>query len=137
MTAKEVRTSFSNCIESGEDWPPSLSTFVNGKIDFNAALSRFKARKPQGRREAWVYENGGYQLRRSTSEKELSLYKRLFAEATQLEKSGDLILNSERLKELPVNSVKNINDKAREEYEQKHGKKLNPRIARILREKKL
>ena len=37
---------------------------------------------------------------------------------------------------LAANSVKNLNDLKREEYESKHGKALNPRIQQILDSKK-
>ena len=60
------------------------------------------------------------------------MHKKFLQEAIKKEQRGDLKLNEEMLKALPVNSVKNDNDLAREAYEQRNGKKLNPRIAKIL-----
>lgn len=64
------------------------------------------------------------------------MHKKFMQEAIEKEKRGTLKTNDDMLKALPTNSVKNDNDLAREEYEQRNGKKLNPRIEEILRSKK-
>lgn len=93
---------------------------------------RCLAKKPEGRIEQWVSENAGFNIRTASHENAERLHKKFMKEAMQKEQRGELKLNSEMLKALPPNSVKNTNDLAREEYEQKHGKQLHPRIAKIL-----
>lgn len=88
---------------------------------------------PQGKVEQWVYENAGWNIRTAAHDKAERMHKKFMQEAIEKEKRGTLKTNDDMLKALPVNSVKNDNDLAREEYEQRNGKKLNPRIEEILR----
>lgn len=135
MTVEQIRASISKFLLSGNAWPPSLPEFIGGgtdEVDFHAAFMRCLNREPQGCAEQWVYENASFNIRTASHENAERMHKKFLQEAIKKEQRGDLKLNEEMLKALPVNSVKNDNDLAREAYEQRNGKKLNPRIAKIL-----
>lgn len=135
MTVEQIRTSVSKFLLSGNGWPPSLPEFIAGgseEVDFHAAFMRCLNKEPQGRAEQWVYENAGWNIRTASHEKAERMHKKFLQEAIEKEQRGDLQLNEEMLKALPVNSVKNDNDLAREDYEQRKGKALHPRIAKII-----
>ncbi|CAL9959668.1 hypothetical protein VPHK250G1_0045 [Vibrio phage K250 g1] len=101
------------------------------------AYSRMIAKEPEGRIEQWVYEKAAFNLRRESDAIARRNHKRFMKEAIELERLGKLKLNEEMLKALPPNSVINANDLARQEFEQKNGRSLNPRIQAILDAKKL
>lgn len=127
-------------IRSGNKWAPDLADFLalihgHTDIDYHAAFMRCLNKEPQGRVERWVYENAGYNIRTASHEAAERMHKKFMKEAIQKEQQGKLVLNDDRLKALPPNSVKNTNDIAREKYEQEHGKSLHPRIAKILGKK--
>lgn len=140
LTGDQLRKGVERCKEqifSGNPWAPDLADFLaliygQTDVDYHSAFMRCLAKKPEGRAERWVYENAGYNIRTVSHESAERMHKKLMKEAIAKEQRGELKLNDEMLKALPVNSVKNLNDLKREEYEQKHGKKLNPRIASIL-----
>lgn len=128
-------------IRRGDQWPPDLSGFLalihgHDEINFDMAYSRMIAKAPEGRVEQWVYEKAAFNIRRESDVIARRSHKRFMKEAMELERLGKLELNEDMLKALPPNSVKNMNDLAREEYEEKHGKGLNPRIQAILDAKK-
>lgn len=138
MTIQQIRTSVSKSLTEGNGWPPSLPEFINlgyEQIDYHAAFMRCLAKKPEGRVEQWVYENAGYNIRVSSHEAAERLHKKFMNEGIEKEKRGELELQDDMLVALSVNSVKNMNDLKREEYEASHGKVLNPRIAKILERK--
>lgn len=125
-------------IRSGNAWAPDLADFLalihgQSEVDYHAAFMRCLAKAPEGRVEQWVYENAGYNIRVSSHESAERMHKKFMKEALMKERRGELRLNSEMLKALPPNSVKNTNDLARERYTSQHGNKLHPRIAKILK----
>lgn len=140
LTGQQLRKGVDKCKEqifSGNAWAPDLADFLalihgHTDIDYHAAFMRCLNKEPEGRVEQWVYENAGYNIRTASHEAAERMHKKFMKEAIQKEQQGKLVLNEDRLKALPPNSVKNINDVAREKYEQEHGKELNPRIKRIL-----
>lgn len=143
LTNDQIKKGIDKCKEkifSGNAWPPDLSEFmalVYGmtESDYDAAYFRCLNKEPQGRVEQWVYEKASYNIRTASDDKARQLHKRFMKQAETLDREGKLRVNEDELKALPPNSVKNLNDLKREEYEQKHGKQLNPRIARILSSK--
>ncbi|CAM0019413.1 hypothetical protein VPHD171_0044 [Vibrio phage D171] len=129
-------------IRRGDQWPPDLSGFLalihgQDETNFDMAYSRMIAKEPEGRIEQWVYEKAAFNLRRESDVIARRNHKRFMKEAIELERLGKLKLNEEMLKALPPNSVINANDLARQEFEQKNGRSLNPRIQAILDAKKL
>lgn len=143
LTDEQIRKGIIACrdkIRKGDQWPPDLSEFLalihgHTDIDYHAAFIRCLNKEPQGRIEQWVYENAGWNIRTSAHDKAERMHKKFIQEAIEREKRGTLKTNDDILKALPVNSVKNDNDIAIERYEEKHGKKIHPRIERILRSK--
>ena len=138
MTVEQIRISTSKCLLEGNGWPPSLPEFIakgNDEIDYHAAFQRCLAKNPLGRAEQWVYENMGYNIRVSSHEVAERMHKKALKNAIEKESRGELQLNDDVLKALPVNSVKNMNDLKREEYQSEH-KELHPRIKQILESKK-
>lgn len=140
LSGEQLRKGVNKCKEqifNGNAWAPDLADFlalIHGQtdVDYHAAFMRCLSKTPEGRVEQWVYENAGYNIRVSSHEAAERMHKKFMKEALMKEQRGELKLNSEMLKALPPNSVKNTNDLAREEYEQKYGKQLHPRIAKIL-----
>lgn len=127
-------------IRRGDQWPPDLSGFLSlihghDEINFDMAYSRMIAKEPEGRVEQWVYEKAAFNIRRESDVIARRNHKRFMKEGMELERLGKLQLNEDMLKALPPNSVINANDLARQKYEEKHGKKLNPRIQAILNSK--
>lgn len=102
-------------------------------VDYHAAFLRCLDKKPQGRPETWVYQNAGYNIRVSSHEAAERMHKKFLREAMEKEKRGELVLADEMLKALPPNSVRNLNDIKREEFEQQNGKALNPAIERLMK----
>lgn len=101
-------------------WPPSLPQFISyakGEIDYDGAFTRCLAKKPEGRIEKYVYQQCSYNVRVSTDTEARRIHKREMNLAVELDRKGDLELQEEAVKALPVNSVKNENDLARERYE--------------------
>lgn len=143
LTNEQIKKGIDQCkskIFRGDAWPPDLAEFLamihgHTDIDYHAAFMRCLNKEPQGRVEQWVYENTGYNIRTASHEAAERMHKKFMKEAIQKEQQGKLVLNEDRLKALPPNSVKNTNDIAREKYEQEHGKSLHPRIAKILGKK--
>lgn len=139
MTVEQIRISVSKSLTEGNGWPPSLPEFIargTEAIDYDAAYFRCLNQKPEGRVEKWVYEKAYYNIRTQGDKEARKDHKRFMKQAEELEKRGELTLPEEELIGLPVHSVKNLNDRKREEWEQSHGKELNPRIKKILEGKK-
>lgn len=140
LTDEQIKLGLMRCKErifSGNAWAPDLSEFLamiygHSDVDFHSAFMRCLSRKPEGRIERWVYENAGYNIRTSPHDAAERMHKKFMNEAIIKDRNGELILNDERLKALPPNSVKNVNDLEREKYNQKNGSKLHPRIMKIL-----
>lgn len=138
-----MRKGVNKCKEqifNGNAWAPDLADFlalIHGQtdIDYHAAFMRCLNKLPEGRVEKWAYENVGYNIRVSTHEAAERMHKKFMKEAIMKEQRGELKLKDEMLKALPVNSVKNVNDLAREKYEEINGKSLHPRIEKILQSK--
>lgn len=144
LSDEQIRKGIVSCrdkIRNGDQWPPDLSEFLalihgHTDIDYHAAFMRCISKEPKGRVELWVYENAGWNIRTASHDKAERTHKKFMLEAMERERNGKLKTNDEMLKALPVNSVKNDNDIAIEKFEEKNGKKLHPRIAKLLGEKK-
>lgn len=143
LSDEQIRKGIIACrdkIRKGDQWPPDLSEFLSlihdhTDIDYHAAFIRCLSGKPQGKLEQWVYEYDSWNIKRAPHDKAERMHKKFMQEAIEMEKRGALRTNDDILKALPVNSVRNDNDIAIERYEEKHGKKLHPRIEGILRSK--
>ncbi len=95
---------------------------------------RVLSREPENDIEKWLVQNKLYDLKRVAEAKLDQLFKKYYLEAKRLEEKGKLVTKlPDNL--LAAHSVKNVNDLKREEYEQRHGKALNPRIEQILNSK--
>lgn len=144
LSPQELRKGVDRCKEnifSGDAWAPDLADFLAmvhsiTPADYDAAFTRCLAKSPEGRIEKWVYQHVYFNVKTSTDKEARAIHRRSMNEAMQLARAGKLKLMEEELKALPVNSVKNTNDLAREEYENRHGHKLNPRIQKIIDAKK-
>lgn len=99
--------------------------------EFSGILTRVKVNHPRDRIEKYLCEHIRFNLRRMEEDKEMSFLKAKYREAYLLERNGELRTAEEEIKALPICSVKNTNDLAREAYEAKHGKGLLPRIQRL------
>lgn len=140
LTNEQIKKGIEKCKErifGGNAWPPDLSEFMalvygQSESDYDAAFFRCLNKDPQGRVEQWVYEKAYFNIRSSSDEQARRMHKRFMKEAEQLEREGKLKLNKEELLALPPNSVKNMNDLAREKWEEKHGKTINPRLQKIM-----
>lgn len=96
---------------------------------------RVLSREPENNIEKWLVQNKLYDLKRVAEAKLDQLFKKYYLEAKRLEEKGKLVTELPN-NLLPSHSVKNVNDLKREEYEQQHGKTLNPRIQQILNSKR-
>jgi hypothetical protein len=139
LTPDQLRKGVNRCkdnIFSGNAWAPDLADFLalihsRTESDYDAAFFRCLNKNPEGRIETWVYRNASYNIRIAPDNEARRMHRRFMNEADQLDREGRLTLPEDELRALPVNSVKNTNDLAREAYEAKHGKALNPRIQRL------
>ena len=107
----------------GDKWPPDLADFlalIHGQTDtdYQAAFFRLLNRKPEGRVEKWVYENASFNIRALSHDRAERSHKKFMLEGFERERNGTLVLGEEELLALPVHSVKNVNDLAREKFEE-------------------
>lgn len=143
LSGEQLRLGVERCKEqifSGNKWSPDLADFlamIHGKtdVDFHTAFIRCLDKKPLGRAEKYVYEKASFNIRTAPHDKAERMHRKFLTDAIAKELRGELELNEDMLKALPPNSVKNLNDLKREEYENSHNK-LNPRIQKILDSKK-
>lgn len=141
LTDEQLKFGIDECrrrIFNGNPWPPNMANFLamvhgHSDIDFQGAFWRCLNKKPAGKIEQWVSQNIGYNVRVSSHDNAARLHKRWMMDAIERDSRGELVMPGEKLRALPVHSVKNLNDQKREEYEQRHGTALNPRIAEILK----
>lgn len=127
-------------IQLGNSWPPQMGELwvLRDALTAEELLDsriRVLSREPENDIEKWLVQNKLYDLKRVAETKLDQLFKKYYLEAKRLEEKGKLVTK------LPDNllaphSVKNVNDLKREEYEQRHGKTLNPRIEQILNSKR-
>ncbi|MEI8631168.1 hypothetical protein P4S72_01795 [Vibrio sp. PP-XX7] len=89
------------------------------------------SRTPGNQIEKWLVQNKLYALKLLAESKVDAQFKKYYLEARRLDEKG-LLRTELPTSRLPDKSVKNLNDLKREEYEQLHGKQLNPRIQRII-----
>lgn len=138
----QIKTGIENLrarILTGNAYAPSLAEFISlcsGATDLEGAYFRCLNKKPEGRVEKWVFENAFFNMRSASDDLARKIHRKFFEQAVRLDARGELVLNSEKLKSLPPNSVKNLNDLERERFEQKNGKSLNPRIQAIIETKR-
>lgn len=143
LTPTQLRLGIDKCKErifSGNSWAPDMADFlslIHGQtdIDYHSAFIRCLNKEPQGKVERWVCENAGWNIRTAAHDKAERMHKKFMLEAIEKERRGTLKTNDDMLRALPINSVKNDNDIAIEQYEERNGKKLHPRIEKILRRK--
>ena len=127
-------------IQLGNSWPPQMGELwiLKDSLTEEELLDsriRVLSRGGVNKIEKWLIQNKLYDLKRTAENKLDGLFKKYYLEAKRLDEKGMLDT------ELPdylltANSVKNLNDLKREEYESKHGKAINPRIQKILNSKK-
>lgn len=138
MTIPQIRVSVTKSLTEGNGWPPSLPEFIalgSEQVDFEGAYFRCLNKKPDGRIEQHAYERVYFNVRASSDDKARQVHKRAMKDAVELDRRGELKLNEDELKALPIYSVKNMNDLERERWNSEH-KELNPIVAKILESKK-
>lgn len=123
---------------SGNQFAPSLGVLMAYSItppdlELMDALARIRDGKPKNEIESWLVRNYSFDLRRVVESRELSMIKALYSKGVQLEAQGRIRDDEKNMLSLPENSVKNVNDLAREDYEKRNGRGLNARIEKILR----
>lgn len=125
ISDQQIKLGVDKCKErifSGNAWAPDLAEFLamihgHTDVDYQAAFFRMLNKKPEGRVEQWVYENASFNIRSMAHEKAERAHKKFMLEGFEKERRGELVLAKEELLALPVNSVKNLNDIKREEFE--------------------
>lgn len=127
-------------IQLGNSWPPQMGELwiLKDSLTEEELLDsriRVLSRTAANKIEKWLIQNKLYDLKRTAENKLDGLFKKYYLEAKRLDEKGMLETELPQFL-LAANSVKNLNDLKREEYESKHGKALNPRIQQILDSKK-
>ncbi|MEZ9564538.1 hypothetical protein AB4226_05120 [Vibrio artabrorum] len=127
-------------IQLGNSWPPQMGELwiLKDSLTEEELLDsriRVLSRTAVNKIEKWLIQNKLYDLKRTAENKLDGLFKKYYLEAKRLEEKGMLETELPQFL-LAANSVKNLNDLKREEYESQHGKAINPRIQRILNSKK-
>lgn len=125
LSNEQLRKGVDKCKErifSGDAWAPDLAEFLamiygNTQADFDAAFARCLARNPEGRIEKYVSGRVYCNVRCSSDTDARRIHRNEMKNAIELDKKGELTLPDDELKALPINSVKNENDLARERYE--------------------
>ncbi len=123
-------------IQLGNSWPPQMGELWILKDALTAeelldSRIRVLSRSPSNNIEKWLIQNKLYDLKLVAENKLDGLFKKYYLEARRLDEKG--MLQTELPQHLLTqHSVKNLNDLKREEYEEQHGKALNPRIQQIL-----
>ncbi|WP_299691883.1 hypothetical protein [uncultured Vibrio sp.] len=127
-------------IQLGNSWPPQMGELwiLKDSLTEEELLDsriRVLSGAAANKIEKWLTQNKLYDLKRTSENKLDGQFKKYYLEAKRLDEKGMLET------ELPpflltANSVKNLNDLKREEYESQHGKALNPRIQKIINSKK-
>lgn len=127
-------------IQLGNSWPPQMGELwiLKDSLTEEELLDsriRVLSRTAVNKIEKWLIQNKLYDLKRTAENKLDGLFKKYYLEAKRLDEKGMLETELPQFL-LAANSVKNLNDLKREEYESQHGKALNPRIQQILNSKK-
>ena len=127
-------------IQLGNSWPPQMGELwiLKDSLTEEELLDsriRVLSRTAVNKIEKWLIQNKLYDLKRTAENKLDGLFKKYYLEAKRLDEKGMLETELPEFL-LAANSVKNLNDLKREEYESQHGKALNPRIQQILNSKK-
>ncbi|MGR5177780.1 hypothetical protein ACPV4B_20600 [Vibrio parahaemolyticus] len=139
LTEAELMRVIQHCrerLQAGEKWPPimgELALLKNQLTESESleAMNRVINKEPQNQLEKWIMQNKGYELRRLPQSIIVRRFKEFYREAMSLQEKGKLV--TELPKGIAQHSVKNLVDLKREEFEQKHGKTLDPRIDAILK----
>ncbi|MEZ9555183.1 hypothetical protein AB4248_09595 [Vibrio splendidus] len=127
-------------IQLGNSWPPQMGELwiLKDSLTEEELLDsriRVLSRAAVNNIEKWLIQNKLYDLKRTAENKLDGLFKKYYLEAKRLDEKGMLETELPQFL-LAANSVKNLNDLKREEYESQHGKAINPRIQKILNSKK-
>lgn len=138
LTESELMRVIQHCrerLQAGEKWPPIMGELALLKSQLTEsesleAMNRVVSKTPKNQIEKWIMQNKGYELRRLPQSIIVKRFKEFYREAMSLQEKGKLV--TEVPKGLPSQSVKNLVDLKREEYESQHGKQLDPRIQAIL-----
>ncbi len=142
LTEEELTRIIQHCrerLQAGETWPPIMGelTLLKSQLTISELMDaqmRVVNKEPLNQIEKWIIQNKGFELRRLSQSQLTKRFKEFYLEAMKLQEKGKL--RTELPKGIANNSVKNLNDIKQEEYRQKHGSKLNPRIQAILDGKK-
>ena len=142
LTEEELMRIIQHCrerLQAGETWPPIMGelTILKSQLTVSELMDaqmRVINKEPINQIEKWIIQNKGFELRRLSQSQLTKRFKEFYLEAMKLQEKGKL--RTEMPKAIASNSVKNLNDIKLEEYQQKHGSELNPRIQAILDSKK-
>jgi len=142
LTEEELMRIIGHCrerLQAGETWPPIMGelTILKNQLTVSELMDaqmRVINKEPQNKIEKWIIQNKGFELRRLSQSQLAKRFKEFYLEAMNLQEKGKL--RTEMPKAIATNSVKNLNDMKQEEYKQKHGSALNPRIQAIIESKK-
>ncbi|USD64908.1 hypothetical protein [Vibrio sp. SCSIO 43136] len=127
-------------IQLGNAWPPQMGELwvLRDSLTAEELLDsrlRVMTSKPANRVEKWLVQNKTFDLKQLPEYRLDERFKKYYLEAQRLEERGLLKTEASELM-LPRESVKNLNDIKRDEYEHKHGAGLHPRIEAILKGRK-
>ncbi|SHO58874.1 hypothetical protein VQ7734_04647 [Vibrio quintilis] len=125
-------------IQMGNSWPPQMGELWVLKDALTAeelldSRIRVLSRMPENQIEKWLVQNKLFNLKHLAENKLDEQFKKYYLEARRLKEKGLLRTDVPEHPQLSSSSVKNLNDVMREDYEQKHGKRLHPRIRQILK----
>ncbi|TOO93550.1 hypothetical protein CGH25_15785 [Vibrio parahaemolyticus] len=117
---EEVQQAINVIKESGSAFAPSLPEFNQylkyGGINFDESYQRFLDGKPTTQEEKHIARKHGYDVRRMPLDKARQEHSRLMKLTIDAVREGRLKFNN-TVKKLPVHSIRNINDAAREDAE--------------------
>ncbi len=142
LTEEELTRIIQHCrerLQAGETWPPIMGelTLLKSQLTVSELMDaqmRVMNKEPLNQIEKWIIQNKGFELRRLSQSQLTKSFKAFYLEAMKLQEKGKL--RTELPKSIATHSVKNLNDIKHEEYRQKHGSTLNPRIQAIIDKKK-
>lgn len=138
LTEEQLMRIIQHCrerLQAGETWPPIMGelTILRTQLTVSELMDaqmRVLNKEPANQIEKWIIQNKGFELRRMPQSILAKRFKEFYLEGMKLQEKGKL--RTELPKAIAPHSVKNLNDIKREEYKNKHGSNLNPRIQAII-----
>ncbi|EGQ8592425.1 hypothetical protein [Vibrio cholerae] len=137
ISEQELMRIIQHCRErllAGDKWPPIMGELVILKdilteTELEDAISRVMERNPIDDIEKWLMQNKSYELRRLPENQFKKQFREYYRHAMKLKERGKL--NPKPIG-IATHSVKSLVDIKRDEYEEKYGTSLHPRIQAIL-----